>query len=191
MYETKQVPIFIDKSVPNEFSEIVRFYYFVVTFRETNWKALEIEVKKLLESRVDILKPLALPVIWLESSYRYILSGPLGGGTFNSVQQIDELFDFFDENFVEIETVFHSFENKSKSSHLNIKRGEVYRLDSGIVSSLSLGKSPNINNNNMIASVEETSVFRLWNRSVVDRVKARYRDNPDRTLRKRIKGEDQ
>ncbi|MFT5700938.1 MAG: hypothetical protein ACI8ZB_003823 [Desulforhopalus sp.] len=183
------VPIFIDKSEGDEFEQIVRFYYFVVTFTESSQQILNIELSKYPDSGVDVLKPLSLPVMWLESNHRFILTGVLGGGYFTSVEKVDELFDFFEENDLVVDVIFHSFHNLMRESYLDIKRGEVYRLNTSVLAGFEISGKETlfINSNNMVISPEETDTIKKWNKQVVDGVKARYREQPERTLRHRVK----
>ena len=189
MHNKKLVPVFIDKSVGNEFEQTIRFYYFVVTFREDSRQESSSELIDLPYRPFDSLKPLALPVLWLESNHRFVLSGPLGGGYFTNVKQVDELFELFEQNDLVVDAIFHSFENRIGQSHLNIKRGEIYRLDSDVISDLrsTSGEALLINNNNMLISSEEADVFSMWNRQVIDEVRVSYRKQPEKSLRQRVK----
>ncbi len=194
MDNRNMTPVFIDKSEGNDVQQTVRFYYFVVTFQESGYPYPDLKIGDSFAGDSFLFRMFSsLPVIWLESNHQFILSGPLGGGFFNKAEQINVLFEFLEEHNVEVDAVFHTFQNTPGRSYLNIQRGEIYRLEHKVLSAFESpsGESPMINNNNMMISNEETEVFSEWNKLVVEGVKTRYRAQPERTLRQRVKGEDQ
>jgi hypothetical protein len=182
-HDISHVPVFVDNTAYVDRLEMTRFIYFYV-------ESTELQATTYLESD-------EAPAILLLDVEGVIVSGLGGKERLDTPEAIGELFEFFDERPPYVVTAGYLWlPNAFLETYIGneLSRGDVVRvytalfvqacMAAGPTGELRIDKVPP-DVRPAYLSEEETVAFNEWTNRTVERVRKRYREQPEMNLRTR------